>query len=122
MNTQTLIAGLLVALAVTAYLAAQGSIAAMVALAILTTIALVLVGAGITLFAVKMMLAKQQADFIANTKENLAIMQSMQNIQNSQNAHLLKQQAHLAKHQGALPPPSNGNILIPDAIFDDLEQ
>jgi len=64
--------------------------------------------------------AKEQARFIANTRENLALMQMTAKTQATQNNMLLKQ-AREAQRQ--LPAPAEGvpSIEFDEAIFDELE-
>jgi thiol:disulfide interchange protein len=66
--------------------------------------------------------AREQQRFLANAKEDLAIMAMMQKVQNQQNALLLKQSRDLTRQ---LPAPngneSDGGFTFDDAIFDELE-
>lgn len=113
----------LVGLAVMALLiaaVANGSLLAGIVLAVLVTVLLISTGAGITLLTQRMAIEKSQIDFINNAKENLAIMQSLQRVQNQQNATLMQQLGQTAR----LPEPArNGNdsLIIDAAIFDELE-
>jgi hypothetical protein len=102
--------------------AAQGSIVAAVILAILATVLLVGLGAGITLATQRMANEKSQADFVNNAKENLAIMASLQRVQNSQNQTLMQQLKQAARLPE--PPPGfdpGGALLIEEGVFDELE-
>jgi Flp pilus assembly protein TadB len=66
--------------------------------------------------------AKEQARFIANTKENLALMQMTAKAQAAQNNMLLRQAREAQKQ---LPAPGDTvdmpHIEFDDAIFDELE-
>lgn len=66
----------------------------------------------------------EQNRFIANAQENLAMMSSMQRVQNQQNAMLLKQ---AKEAQRALPAPDGdtlnvGGFVFEDALFDELDE
>lgn len=63
--------------------------------------------------------AKEQHDFMANAKENLAIMGAMQTVQNRQNQTLMNQLSTAAR----LPQPGPGgdSLIIDSTIFDELE-
>lgn len=103
-------------LGVLIYGASIGLVTAIVTLAVIATVALIAVGAGIVILAVKLMAEKEQKAFRDNTKENLAIMNAMQTVQNKQNAALLQQVGK--------SPVSNdiaGALLIEDGIFAELE-
>lgn len=104
------------------YLASVGSLAAAITLAVLLTILLTAMGAGIALFATKMMTDKAQQAFMDNAQENLSIMGALQNIQNKQNQALMQQLGTVAR----LPQPPPGldmgkSLLIEDGIFEELE-
>lgn len=76
---------------VLAVLAARGNMAAIVIAAILATVALIGIGAGL-IIAVNAMNAKQeQENFVANARENLAIMAGLQRVQNLQTQNVMRQ-------------------------------
>jgi uncharacterized membrane protein YeiB len=98
--------------------AVAGSLPAAVILAVLVTVLLVGIGAGIALAVQKLANEKSQADFVANAKENLALMSSLQSVQNRQNQTIMQQLSQAAR----LPLPANGadNFFIDDGIFNEL--
>lgn len=116
MNGYIFILILLIFLSVLIYAASAGMMTAIVILAIIGTVTLIAVGAGIVILAVRIMSEKEQKAFRDNTRENLAIMNAMQSVQNKQNATLLQQ-------VGKLPASSDiaGALLIEDGIFAELE-
>lgn len=100
------------------YLAVGGSLAAGIALAIITTVVLILTGALIALAVQKMANQKAQADFVANARENMAIMAGLQRTQNLQNQTLMQQLGRVAR----LPEPTDSHsLLIDEGIFSELE-
>ena len=72
-------------------LAAGGNVAAIVALSVLAAIALVCIGAGIVAGVTAINAKRQQADFLANARENLAMMATMQRVQNMQTQNMMRQ-------------------------------
>lgn len=105
------------------YAASLGMITAIVTLAVLLTIVLTAMGAGIALAATKMMTDKAQKAFMDNAQENLSIMAALQRIQNQQNQTLMQQLGQVAR----LPQPEpqlnlKDSLLIEDGIFEELEQ
>lgn len=114
---------LLTLAALLGWLASRGSLAAGIALAVVGTVALVALGAGITLAVQRMANEKSQADFVNNAKENLMLMQQAQRVQNLQNQTIMDQLNRAAR----LPEPSNGyepagGLLIDSDIFAELDQ
>lgn len=105
-----LLAGLLVGLV---YLARQGDIWAASILAALWTMLATTFGAFIVLYVTRQRDIKQNADFAANVKENLLIMQQLQRLQNEQNKGLIQ--------ASKLPQPHQNGLVIEDGIFDELE-
>ncbi len=107
------------AVALLIWLATSGSIAAAYTLGILTALVLHAVYSLFELARNRAQAHKEQSAFIANTKENLAIMQAMQNIQNKQNSSIMQQLGTTAR----LPqqPPQPPALFLDDGIFDDLE-
>ena len=71
--------------------ARNGDTVSIAILAVLVAIVLILLGVGITLAVLNMHYRREQARFAQNMQENLAIMSTMQRVQNQQNAMLLKQ-------------------------------
>jgi hypothetical protein len=110
---------LLAVLALLVWAAFAGSLLAGVVLAVIATAALMLAGAGLALLVLKQANAKQQADFIANARENLAIMTQLQRAQNLQNLGIMSQ----VRTQGQLTAGgSMPGLTIENDIFDELEQ
>lgn len=104
------------------YAAMQGSLVAVAILATFATILLVSLGAVITLATQRMANDKAQVDFVNNAKENLAMMQAMQRIQNAQNQTIMSQLGRVTR----LPEPQRGMdlnnaLLIDDGLFSDLD-
>jgi len=115
---------MLALIALLVYLAAQGSLAALITLAVIVTVVLIALGALIALLGQRLANEKAQQDFRDNAKENLAIMQSMQQVQNKQNQTLMQQLNQAARLPAPSPPgrPKNGQpLIIDDRIFDGLE-
>jgi len=94
--------------------AAAGNPLAMVVLAVLATVTLIIIGASISLIHARIAAKQQEAQFNANVRENLAIMQQMQTLQNAQSKNLMTQTQHL-------PEPTGSPLIIDDAIFSELE-
>ncbi len=121
MNTQTLILVLiLMALAILAglvWLAILGYILAYVVLAVLVTVALIALGLSFGLIHQKMTNDRQQADFVANAKENMQLLQQQQRALNAMNQNSLVRNGH-----SQLPAPAgSGNFTIDHAAFDELD-
>ena len=113
---------LLAILAGLIYAATLGSLAAAVILAILATILLVSLGAGIALATQRMANDKSQADFVNNARENLAMMQALQRVQNAQNQTLMQQLGRAARLPDPQANPDLSHVLmIDDGIFEELE-
>lgn len=97
--------------------AVQHSPLAAFILGILVAGTLLALGQGASMLQNHIAAKRQQTDFINNARENLAIMQRMQAIQNQQNTQLLRQVKQL--------PPGNrdhqAELIIDDAIFSQLE-
>jgi hypothetical protein len=112
---------LLAALAGLIYLANLGSMAAIVTLAILLTILLIGLGAGIAWLSINLMGRQEERRFRDNVSENIGIMKQMQSLQNAQNQTLMSQLSTVAK----LPAPAPGVDLstaldITDGVFSEL--
>ncbi len=109
-------------LAFLVYAVAQGSLIAGVVLAIVVTILLVCVGAGIALVTQKMANDKAQGDFMANAKENLSIMALMQKVQNLQNKTVMDQLKGTARL--SLPEPGERVDVLEydDIVFEELDE
>lgn len=102
-------------------LAMDGATVAVVILAVLGALLLVGFGVIITLFAIGVSARRDQANFMANARENLSIMQAMQRVINAQNTQLLRQ----VQKAGQLPAPENDVIdlvEIDESIFDTLDE
>lgn len=124
MNKQTLtlliiILGILIMLGYMAYI---GSLLAIILLTIGITIVVFCAGVASTIYTVRVMQSKAQADFQTNAQENTVMMQQqhraaleLQRLQNEQSKGLMQQ---LDKSRQL---PENGNrFLIEDGLFDDL--
>lgn len=61
---------------------------------------------------------KEQQTFLANAKENLAMMAAMQTVQNKQNQSLLTQITRLPLPQQA----QTNSLFIEEGIFEELER
>ncbi len=110
------LAFLLAAVGVLIYLAGwQGNTIAAFTLGLLTSAGLIGLGFAVSLLQGWIAARRQQADFIANAKENMGIMARMQTVQNAQNSQLLKQVKALPE---AKPTAA---LVIDDAIFSELE-
>lgn len=104
------------------YAASLGFVSAMVTLAVLVTILLISLGAGITLTATNLMAKQAQKAFTDNAQENLSIMQSLQSVQNQQNAALMQQLNQVARlPQPTAPVDLTKSLLIEDGIFAELD-
>lgn len=95
--------------------ARRGDTMAIATLAVIGSIILVLVGWGFSTITNAINTRREQQNFMANTKENWAIMSTMQRVQNQQNAMLLKQ----AKETHKLPAPDGDVIDIDALVYDD---
>ncbi len=105
-------------IAVLVYMAAaQGSPLAAFILGILTAGTLLALGQGASILQNHIATKHRQADFINNARENLAIMQRMQAIQNQQNTQLLRQVKQLPAGSSDHQP----ELVIDDAVFSQLE-
>ena len=110
---------LLVILAALVWAAFAGNLLAGIVLAVIATTGLILAGAGLALLVIQQANAKQQADFIANAKENLAIMTQLQRAQNLQSLGILSQ----VKTMGQLPAGGTmSGLTVEESIFEELEQ
>lgn len=94
----------------------QGNPTAAFILGILTAGILLVLGQGASVLQNHIAIKRQQADFANNARENLAIMQQMQAIQNQQNSQLMRQVKQL-------PAGSDRQteLIVDDAIFSQLE-
>jgi hypothetical protein len=96
-------------------MARQGDRAAIAVLAVFASVLLILVGWGFSTLTSGIHARREQQHFMNNIKENLAIMNAMQRVQNQQNTMLLKQ----AREAGigntpALPLPSQEQYWLPE--------
>lgn len=104
------------------YLANEGHLGAIVTLAVLLTILLIALGAGITWLSIAQMAKQQERQFRDNVSENIGIMKEMQTLQNKQNATLMQQLGTVAR----LPAPQervdlSKSLMIEEGIFSELE-
>lgn len=104
------------------YLANEGHLGAIVTLAVLLTILLIALGAGITWLSIAQMSKQQERQFRDNVSENIGIMRNMQSLQNQQNQTLMQQLNTVSR----LPQPQPGidvskSLLIENGIFEELE-
>lgn len=88
-------------------------------LGLLTAAALLALGQGASILQTHLATKTRQTDFVNNARENLAIMQRMQAIQNQQNTQLMRQVKQLpGSNSGGNNQPE---LVIDDAIFSQLE-
>jgi hypothetical protein len=102
------------------WMARQGDRASIAILAVLAAVVLILLGVGIAVLFQWMAARREETAFIQNAKENMAIMASMQRVQNAQNVGLLRQAREM---QRALPAPEGETIdglEYDDAVFAEL--
>lgn len=112
---------LLAALAGLIYLANLGSMAAIVTLAVLLTILLIGLGAGIAWLSINLMGRQEERRFRDNVSENIGIMKQMQTLQNQQNQTLMSQLSTVAKLPAPVPGPDLSAALeITDGVFSEL--
>jgi hypothetical protein len=97
------------------FLANTGSTLAAFVLGVLLTVALHAVYAMFELLRNKAAGEREQASFIANAKENLAMMAQTQRVQNLQNVGLAQQL------NGANRLPQSPALMIDAGVFDDLQ-
>ena len=103
-------------------MARQGDRAAIAVLAVLGSVILILVGWGFSTLTNAINARREQQNFMANVRENLAIMNAMQRVQNQQNAMLLKQAKETQK---ALPAGDVWDVdalAMDDSVFEELEE
>ena len=84
-------------------MARQGDRAAIAVLAVLASVVLILVGWGISTLTSAIHTKREQRQFIDNAKENLAIMEAMQRVQNQQNSMLIRQAKEAQSGRGSTP-------------------
>lgn len=126
MNTQKTVV-ILVSLGLAAlgglfYLATEGNTLAAAVLFSLWTIVCVVIGWGLSIVQQRAAAAREQQAFMANAKENLALMGAIQSVQNRQNAGLIQQLNQAARLPRQGPGPGLDSLLIEDAVFSELEQ
>lgn len=98
--------------------ARQGDRMAIAVLAVMASVVLILVGWGFSTLTSAIHARREQQHFMNNARENLAIMQAMQKVQNEQNAMLIKQAKETQKmlpgsSTPALPLPSQEQYWLP---------
>jgi hypothetical protein len=89
---------------------------------VLGAVILILVGWGFSTLTNAISARREQQNFMANVKENLAIMNAMQRVQNRQNAMLLNQ---AKEAQRALPAGDVWDVdalAMDDSVFEELEE
>ena len=122
MTTQTLIWRLtilyLVAVVSLGWLASEGYILALIALTVLITVSLLGIGLLFGLGYLRQAGKQQQDAFVNNTRENLAMMNAMQNLQNKQNQALLQQVKHLPQR----PIPPDPFFTVEEGVFEQLDE
>lgn len=105
------------------YLSARkGEVASIAILVVLVAIGLILLGVAITLAVLNMHYRREQARFAQNLQENLAIMSQMQQVQNQQNALLLRQAREAQKALPAGDTFDADALLVDDSVFEELEE
>jgi hypothetical protein len=112
----------------------RGDTLAIITITALVVLTLVGLGVGMTLLVLnhaykheerraKAIAEQEQARFVDNARENIALMAGMQRVQNQQNAMLLKQARESTR---LLPSPNGGNVdagfTFDDALFDDMDE
>jgi hypothetical protein len=113
------IIGLLIWLIATAR---QGDPMAIAVLAVVASVILILVGWGFSTLTNAISARREQQNFVANARENLAIMNAMQRVQNQQNAMLLKQARDTQKALPAGDLVDIDALVMDDTVFDELEE
>lgn len=105
------------------WLTDRGNTAAAVLLGVIGGAILISLGVLITLAANWAAAKREQASFVANARENLAMMQQMQKAQNLQNAMLLKQARETQRMlPGSVEEPTDIDALVfEDGVFEELE-
>lgn len=103
------------------WLANSGSVVAAYVLGVVTTLVLYVVYSIFELLRNREQANKEQVTFVANAKENLAMMQAMQNIQNKQNQAIMGQIGMAARYQPPVPDDNSSTFLLEDGIFDELD-
>ena len=104
------------------YLAMAGNVWATGILFSLWTVLMIVTGWGLSIFQQGRATAKEQSAFLANAKENLALMASMQSVQNRQNQTLMQQLGTVARLPQAGPGLDlSKSLLIEDGLFEELE-
>lgn len=93
----------------------RGDEGALIALAIIATIVLIAFGAGMVAVVMWLSSSIEQRKFVANAKENMAIMLSMQRVQNLQTQNTMRQ-------IGAGQPGAGGLGELDALMFDSLEE
>ncbi len=122
MGTQTMVvvlmSMLLAAIAGLLWLAMAGNVWAIAILVAVACIFCVTLGFGLSMLQNRNQAEREQANFVNNARENLALMAGLQKAQNLQNRGIQQQVQTLTK----LPEPSepNGAFVIQDGIFDHL--
>ena len=92
----------------------RGDEGALIALAIIATIVLIAFGAGMVAVVMWLSSSIEQRKFVANAKENMAIMLSMQRVQNLQTQNTMRQLS-----QGRGDPA--GGLEMDGGLFDALD-
>lgn len=111
----------LVVIVALVWLAQGGNTAAAFTLGILVGLTLILIGFGLYALTGHLHTKREQANFEANTRENLAMITAMQRVQNQQNSVLLNQVKALSSGQpSALPIPDDA-LIFDETIFTDLD-
>lgn len=120
MSTQTLIWRLVVLylllIGALIWLTMTGYTFALVGLTVLVTVSLLGVGLVFGLGYLWQSGKQQEAAFMNNARENLAIMSAMQTLQNKQNQALLKQVKQLPDGGPTMPA-----LVFEEGVFDELD-
>lgn len=119
-TTFLFVMSLVSALVALVLLARAGDTWAMVILAVLWTALMIGAGALIVLLVNRQRDQKAQADFAENARENLAMMQALQRVQNEQNKTIMHQLGQAARLPGPAPDRPSPWVIEP-GIFDDLD-
>lgn len=116
MNTQTTVVIMTVIIGFAGLIlwASTGAIMAVIVLAVVAALALILAGAMVTVYVVKVMNDRARQQFYDNVHEDIAALQGLQKLMNSQGTYLMKQLISSNKQLPASTTPQNGY----DDMFD----
>ncbi len=102
------------------WLASVGYVLALIALTVLVTVSIFGIGLLFGLGYLRQAGKQQQDTLVNNARENLAIMNAMQTLQNKQNQALLQQVKQLPKPSSA--EQSGPTFTIEEGVFEQLDE